>query len=70
MKTIEVDEELYRYIASHTQRIGESASDILRRLLKVGMESKTAAVAGAALPTLVTPRHGGIPAAGSRAHHA
>ncbi|MBK4773294.1 MAG: hypothetical protein FT726_27350, partial [Pantoea sp. Morm] len=27
MKTIEVDEELYRYIASHTQHIGESASD-------------------------------------------
>lgn len=45
MKTIEVDEELYRYIASHTQRIGESASDILRRLLKVGMENKTANVA-------------------------
>lgn len=35
MKTIEVDEDLYRYIASHTQRIGESASDILRRLLNV-----------------------------------
>lgn len=34
MKTIEVDDELYRYIASHTQHIGESASDILRRLLK------------------------------------
>lgn len=34
MKTIEVDEELYRYIASHTQHIGESASDILRRILK------------------------------------
>ena len=34
MKTIEVDEELYRYIASHTQHIGESASDILRRMLK------------------------------------
>ncbi|NHX34339.1 replication initiation regulator SeqA, partial [Escherichia coli] len=33
MKTIEVDEELYRYIASHTQHIGESASDILRRML-------------------------------------
>lgn len=33
MKTIEVDEDLYRYIASHTQKIGESASDILRRLL-------------------------------------
>ncbi|MFD2180114.1 replication initiation negative regulator SeqA [Veronia pacifica] len=33
MKTIEVDEEIYRYIASQTQHIGESASDILRRLL-------------------------------------
>lgn len=33
MKTIEVDEELYRYLASHTQHIGESASDILRRML-------------------------------------
>ncbi|EGA69323.1 replication initiation regulator SeqA [Vibrio sinaloensis DSM 21326] len=35
MKTIEVDEDLYRYIASQTQHIGESASDILRRLLNV-----------------------------------
>ncbi|KUI98835.1 replication initiation regulator SeqA [Vibrio sp. MEBiC08052] len=35
MKTIEVDEELYRYIASQTCHIGESASDILRRLLNV-----------------------------------
>ncbi|MBD1575861.1 MULTISPECIES: replication initiation negative regulator SeqA [Vibrio] len=33
MKTIEIDEELYRYIASQTQHIGENASDILRRLL-------------------------------------
>ncbi|WP_261815692.1 replication initiation negative regulator SeqA [Vibrio gallicus] len=33
MKTIEVDDELYSFIASRTQRIGESASDILRRLL-------------------------------------
>lgn len=32
-KIIEVDEELYRFIASHTEHIGESASDILRRLL-------------------------------------
>ena len=31
MKTIEVDDELYSYIASHTKHIGESASDILRR---------------------------------------
>lgn len=33
MKYIEIDDELYRYIASNTQQIGESASDILRRLL-------------------------------------
>ncbi|MFZ7158169.1 replication initiation negative regulator SeqA [Avibacterium gallinarum] len=33
MKIIEVDEELYQYIASQTRSIGESASDILRRLL-------------------------------------
>lgn len=34
MKTIEVDDELYSYIASHTKHIGESASEILRRMLK------------------------------------
>lgn len=46
MKTIEVDEELYRYIASHTQHIGESASDILRRMLKftAGQPVRTASV--------------------------
>lgn len=33
MKKIEIDEELYAYIAAHTQHIGESASTILRRLL-------------------------------------
>jgi negative modulator of initiation of replication len=33
MKTIEIDDELYHYIASQTQQIGESASEILRRLL-------------------------------------
>lgn len=47
MKTIEVDEELYRYIASHTQHIGESASDILRRMLKftAGQTASAAPVA-------------------------
>ena len=35
MKIIEVDEELYQYIAANTQSIGESASDILRRLLNL-----------------------------------
>lgn len=33
MKRIEVEDDLYAYIASHTEQIGESASDILRRLL-------------------------------------
>lgn len=33
MKTIEIDDDLYAYIASQTQVIGESAGDILRRLL-------------------------------------
>lgn len=49
MKTIEVDEELYRYIASHTQHIGESASDILRRMLKftAGQPVRSVPAAGA-----------------------
>ena len=33
MKTIEIEEDLYHFIASQTQQIGESASDILRRLV-------------------------------------
>jgi negative modulator of initiation of replication len=33
MKFIEVEDDLYRYIASKTESIGESASAILRRLL-------------------------------------
>ena len=37
MKNIEIDEELYQYIASNTQFIGESASSILRRLLNLTM---------------------------------
>ncbi|GGQ06821.1 replication initiation negative regulator SeqA [Shewanella litoralis] len=39
MKYIEIDEELYRFIASKTERIGESASDILRRLLHLSLET-------------------------------
>jgi len=38
MKNIEIDEELYQYIATNTQFIGESASAILRRLLNFGVE--------------------------------
>lgn len=33
MKIIEIDDELYAHIASQTKHIGESASQILRRLL-------------------------------------
>lgn len=40
MKTIELEDDLYRYIASETKDIGESASDILRRLLNVPGERK------------------------------
>lgn len=47
MKTIEVDDELYRYIASHTQHIGESASDILRRMLKFSAGQQIAISAAA-----------------------
>ncbi len=39
MKNIEIDEELYQYIATNTQYIGESASAILRRLLSFGVEA-------------------------------
>lgn len=42
MKNIEIDEELYQYIATNTQYIGESASSILRRLLS--LESSAPAV--------------------------
>ncbi|MFT5789034.1 MAG: negative modulator of initiation of replication, partial [Shewanella sp.] len=39
MKYIEVDEELYRHIASKTEQIGESASDILRRILGLRVDA-------------------------------
>ncbi|AKE96890.1 replication initiation negative regulator SeqA [Cronobacter sakazakii] len=56
MKTIEVDDELYRYIASHTLHIGESASDILRRMLKFSASSPLAATpAKAETPATVAP---------------
>lgn len=39
MKNIEIDDELYLHIVSKTQSIGESASSILRRLLKLDGEN-------------------------------
>lgn len=44
MKNVEIDEELYQYIAANTQFIGESASAILRRLLAFGSEKKVEVV--------------------------
>ncbi|WCE30525.1 replication initiation negative regulator SeqA [Vibrio sp. SCSIO 43137] len=56
MKTIEVEEDLYRYIASQTEHIGESASDILRRLLNMdGTEQSTPKVAESAIVEESTP---------------
>lgn len=39
MKNIEIDDDVYHYIASQTQQIGESASDILRRLLQISTQN-------------------------------
>jgi len=39
MKHIEIDEDLYQYLASKTQYIGESASSIIRRLLSLQPQS-------------------------------
>ena len=44
MKTIEVDDQIYHYIASRTLHIGESASDILRRLLALPQDNALGAV--------------------------
>jgi negative modulator of initiation of replication len=54
MKTIEIDDDLYQFIASQTQQIGESASDILRRLLIVSLtEAQAPVVPVAKKPTEV-----------------
>ena len=42
MKTLEIDDDLYHFIASQTQHIGESASDILRRLVMPNSAPNTA----------------------------
>lgn len=50
MKTIELDDDLYFYIASQTRHIGESASDILRRLLEQSAHAKVNAASRQAEP--------------------
>jgi negative modulator of initiation of replication len=51
MKNIEIDEELYQYIATNTQFIGESASAILRRLLSFSSSNNNKAVLNNTLDT-------------------
>jgi len=53
MKSIEIDDDLYAFIASQTKHIGESASQILRRLLlpEDGVASNTELSATLALKT-------------------
>lgn len=56
MKTIELDDDLYFYIASQTRHIGESASDILRRLLEQSAQVKVSEAPSQAEPlTVQTP---------------
>ncbi|MBD3584956.1 replication initiation negative regulator SeqA [Salinimonas sp. HHU 13199] len=43
MKSIDIDDDLYAFIAGQTKHIGESASDILRRLLMDGAAQKVSA---------------------------
>ncbi|MFU8784239.1 replication initiation negative regulator SeqA [Aliidiomarina sp.] len=61
MKKIDIDDELYAYIASHTRHIGESASSILRRLL--GPSSGLAADGGAKNDSAAASEHQGLPSA-------
>lgn len=44
MKTIEVEDDVYRYIAAQTKEIGEPATSILRRLLGVPADAQLAQV--------------------------
>ncbi|MFM4970293.1 replication initiation negative regulator SeqA [Aeromonas veronii] len=60
MKTIELDDDLYFYIASQTRHIGESASDILRRLLEQPAHQRVpvAKPVAVAQPSAVATRQG------------
>ena len=52
MKKIEIDDELYQYIASNTQSIGESASQILRRLLNLSHSQVSSTVTQSESPVV------------------
>lgn len=57
MKNIEIDEELYQFIATNTQFIGESASSILRRLLSFEQPMATTPVAVEQTPSVEQVTH-------------
>ncbi|CUS49242.1 MAG: negative modulator of initiation of replication SeqA [Idiomarinaceae bacterium HL-53] len=59
MKQLLIDDELYAYIASHTQHIGESASDILRRLLNLTDEQLSPQTEEQAFPKSKVAEHSG-----------
>lgn len=40
MKTIQIDDDVYQHIANHTVEIGESASQILRRLFNLSLSGE------------------------------
>lgn len=44
MRTIDVDEDVYLHIAQNTEEIGESASNILRRLLRLSKTTPTSSI--------------------------
>lgn len=46
MRTIEIDDDLYAYIASQTKEIGETAADILRRLLGIPRKANSGSANG------------------------
>jgi len=54
MKTIEIEDDLYHYIAAQTRQIGESASDILRRLL-LGEQQISQTTAESSAPATAKP---------------
>lgn len=53
MKSINIDDDLYAYLASQTKQIGESASDILRRLLMPETMPEPAAESQELQPTIM-----------------
>lgn len=52
MKVLQIDAELYDYIARQTQHIGESASAILRRLLKLPLDEFSSTATLPPLPSV------------------